>query len=178
MIKKILSEVPDSLLRLLNILFSCCVIAPLVIIYWASTWKICEFYIWPSDPKISVLISLAIGSSVQFLFMFYQDSIANLLTFKKYKILSLISAKIYALVFAQSSVNFWRGVWSTVDKLSSDEIAPTALNVAQNLLILLMSRTLRNVIGAPFVVLTDQGETCFRIPTYFNLKVWDNAACC
>lgn len=166
-----ISKVPELFLRVFNVLISCLIIAPLVVIYWASTWKLCDIYIVPSDPALSSTISLVVGFSVQFFFMFHQDSIAELLTCKNNKCLNIVLMKVYALVSALTCVNFWRGVWGFVDKVSTDEIAMLIMNITQNLLILLISRTLRNSVVPPFVVAMDQIENCFKLPTYFKLKV-------
>lgn len=166
-----ISKVPELFLRVFNVLFSCLIIAPLVIIYWASTWKLCDIYIVPSNPVLSATISFFVGFSAQFFFIFYQDSIVELLTIEKNKCLNLILTKVYALVFALTCINFWRGVWSFVDKVSTDDITLLIMNIAQNLLILLISRTLRNAIAPPFIIATDQLDSCFGITTFFKLKV-------
>lgn len=163
-LKKLASQV-------FNVLLSCFVIAPLVIIYWGSTWKLCDIYIWPSDPTISTAISFVVGVSVQLLVMFFQDSIATLLKFKKCKTLNFIALKIYNFVFAHSCVNFWRGIWSFVDKISHNDVTLMTMNVAQNLSILIILKTTKNVIASPFLVATDQSENCYRATTYFKLKV-------
>lgn len=161
-----------------DVLFAFFVVGPLVIIYWVSTWILCDLFIKPDDPKISAVISFAIGLVGQLFLMFYQDSIAKHLKFKNHKFINLIVSKFYALVFALTSISLWRGMWKFVDINSSNDVFALAVNILQNTLILAITKTLKNSIASPFVVTTDQLDCDYKIITLFkrvvSLVKWSN----
>lgn len=161
----------ESFVKVFDVLFSLIVVGPLVIIYWISIWKIFDFYITPGDQKLSAVISFVIGLSGQFVLTFFQDEIAKILKFKKRKFLNLIVSKVYSLFFAATLISLWRGVWKFADFTSPDESFTTFFNIAQNSVIMMISKTLKNSISSPFVVATDQIENDYKIPTYFTKVV-------
>lgn len=153
-------------LRLFDVLFSSLIVGPLVVIYWVSAWKLSDIFIRPDDPLKSAAISIAIGFTGQFALMFYQDSIAKVLKFEDHKFVNLVVSKVYGLVSAQTCIQFWRGVWMIVDLLSSTDTTTTAMNIVQNLSILVLSKTLKNALAGPFVVTTDKVDGNYAISTY------------
>lgn len=154
-----------------DVLFSSLIVGPLVIIYWMSTWTLFDYCITPSDPKISAAISLIIGFGGQFLVIFYQDRVARLLTFEKYKWMNGIASKVYTIVFAQTTINFWRGMWKFIDIYSPEDTVTAVSNIMQNSIILMLCKTFKNSSSTPFVVATDEVERNYKIPTYFKRVV-------
>lgn len=150
-----------------DILLSCLIIGPLVVIYWVTTWKLCDIFITPDDLLKSATISFVIGFIGQIILVFYQDSIAKVLKFENRKFINLFVSKVYALVVAQTSIHFWRGVWKFVDIISSSaDTTIMTVNLVQNLVILMLSKTLINSLAVPFVVTTDQKSGEYTITTY------------
>src|SRR5690349_21982727 len=90
--------------RVLDVLFSLVVVAPLVVIFWYTTWTISNNFIFPEDQVKSAATSFAIGFLGQFLMIFYQDSLAKVLTFKKHFV-KVIVTKVNALVIALTSIS-------------------------------------------------------------------------
>lgn len=172
--KILTSKLFRPLVRVADVLFSLVIVGPLVILYWVTTWKICDIYITPDEPKKSALISFAIGFTGQFIFMFYQDAIAKILKFQKYKIVNLIVSKVYALLFAQTCISFWRGIWKFCDMVAPIETIPTLINLAQNVALLMITKTFKNSYSTPFVLATDQMESDYEIPTFFKRVVNKN----
>lgn len=157
--------------RAIDIVFASFVITPLVVIYWLTTWRLCDVYIKPDDPETSAVISFAIGLVGQFVLTFYQNAIAELLNFEKCRLLNFIASKLYALFAAVTCINLWRGLWVFADSVSSNDVVQMSRNIFQNLVILVLSRTLKNSVANPFVVLTDQSDSEYRVSTYFNTTV-------
>lgn len=145
-----------SFLRLFDVMFSTLIVGPLVIIYWTTTWRLTDILITPDDRVKSATISLVIGFTGQFILVFYQDSIAKVLKFENHKVINLVMLKVYAIAVAQTAIQFWRGIWQTVDFLSAGDTVTMAMNIAQNLLILMLSKVLKNSLASPFVVIKDQ----------------------
>lgn len=157
--------------RVLDALFSTVIVAPLVVVYWFTTWTILDTFIFPDDRVTSAVISFAIGLCGQFLVMFYQESLSKYLTFKNRKHVNVVVTKIFALVIALTSINLWRGTWIFADLTSTDDNFSIALNIVQNTMIMMLSKSFRNCIAALFVVTLDESENNFLMPTYFKRVV-------
>lgn len=156
--------------RAIDAVFASVVITPLVVIYWISAWCLCDIFIKPEEPEASAVISFAIGLVGQFVLCFYQSTIAKLLNFEKWRLMDFIASKLYALFAALICINLWRGLWMFADSVSSDDVVSMTRNVVQVLAILILTRTLKNSVASPFVVMTDSNSD-YRVSTYFNTTV-------
>lgn len=161
----------SSFLRLFDVLFSLTVVCPLVLIYWATTWKIGDIFLTPNEPLKSATISFSIGFSGQFFLLFFQDFITKSLKFKNNKCVNLLVSKVYALIVAQTCIHFWRGVWMFIDFVSSPGITSMFINLIQNLTILSLSKSLKNLLASPFVLLVDKSDGDYSAATFFKTKV-------
>lgn len=165
------------IIPIFDVLFSCVIVGPLVIIYWMSTWKLYDFYVTPDEPEISAAISFIIGFGGQFVIIYYQDELAIILTFENHKWINMIVSKLYTLIYAQTTINLWRGMWKFIDMYSPEDTATACLNIVQNSIILMLSKTYRNSISTPLIVATDGVENNYKIPTYSKRVVnWNDAS--
>ena len=158
----------QPIVPVLDVLFSCFIVGPIVIVYWMSTWELYDYYITPDDAKISAAISLTIGLVGQFLLIFYQNEIAKLLTFEKNKWINMLASKVHTLIYAQTTINLWRGMWKFIDMYSPEDTTTAVLNIIQNSTILMLTKTFRNSISAPLVIATDEVERNYKIPIFFK----------
>lgn len=62
-------------LTVLDICFSCFIIAPLVVAFWSSTWSSLRFIQFSTHPSLNVLVPIAFGYSVAILFTTFQKHI-------------------------------------------------------------------------------------------------------
>lgn len=159
--------------RTFDVLFASLIAGPLVVVYWLSTWKLCDSFIRPDNPTISAVISFVIGLCGQLIVMFYQAEIGKLLTFEKLKFVNLMLTKGFALVLALTCILLWRGVWMFLDLISANDNFSMTCNVVLNLVILMVTKTIRNSSSTPFVVTTDQFDNEYQISTYFKRVVSD-----
>lgn len=167
------SKLLVQFLSILDVLFALFVVAPLVVMFWSTTWKLYDLYIFPNDPVISGIVSWSFGFGGQMVLMFYQDSIEQRLHFKNRKVLSCVVLKIYALFLGHTFVSFWRGVWSSVDATSSKDLGVVILNILQNTIALIILRAFRNTLVPPFFILTDHQEQ-YRMRTLLQKSVSDS----
>lgn len=152
-----------QLVSIFDVLFALIVVAPLVVTFWSTTWKIYDLFILPNEPVISGAISLSFGFCSQIVLMFYQESIKALLNFEKQNFVNTLILKIYALFLGHTFVSFWRGVWSFVDATSPKYVGVVILNIVQNMIILMILKAFRNTLVPPFIILTDQ-------PYQYNMR--------
>lgn len=159
--------------RTFDVLFASLIAGPLVVVYWLSAWKLCDSFIRPDNPTISAVISFVIGLCGQLIVMFYQAEIGKLLTFEKLKFVNLMLSKGFALVLALTCILLWRGMWMFLDLISANDNFSMICSVVLNLVILMVTKTIRNASSTPFVVTTDQLDNEYQITTYFKRVVRD-----
>ncbi|CRK87623.1 CLUMA_CG001419, isoform A [Clunio marinus] len=88
----------------------------------------------------------------------------------------IIVSKFHALLIATTCISYWRGVWkfldiaATISETNHDIPITPLFDIAQNSIILMISKTFVNNMSVPFVVMTDQLENSFHIPTIFKRK--------
>lgn len=147
-----------QIVSIFDVLFALIVVAPLVVTFWSTSWKLYDLFILPNAPVISGAISWSFGFSGQMTLMFYQDSIKKLLVFENRNFVNALILKIYALFLGHTFVSFWRGVWSFVDAISSKDLGVVILNIVQNIITLMILKAFRNTLVPPFIVLADQQD--------------------
>lgn len=152
------SKLFEQFVSVFDTLFALIVVAPLVVIFWSTTWKLYDIFILPEQPFLSGAVSWLFGFSGQIVLMFHQDTIKNLLNFGNRNVLNVIVLKMYALFLGHTFVSFWRGVWSSVDATSSKDVGVVILNITQNIITLMVMRSFRNTLVPPFIVLTDKPD--------------------
>lgn len=158
--------------KIVDIAFSCFVLLPLVVIYWFTTWKLSDIYLSPENSTVSAAISFAIGFIGQFVTIYFQVEFETMVCAIKWHLVRKIISKFYALIFAISSISFWRGMWVFADLLSTtNDNTELILDIVQNSLILMLAKVFKNTISTPFIILTDEEINCFSVATYFKLKV-------
>lgn len=156
-----------------DVLFALIVVAPLVVIFWSTTWKLYDLFILPNDPVFSGLISWSFGFCGQMILMFYQESIKNLLNLGKKNFANILILKIYAFILGHTFVSFWRGVWVFVDVTSSKDLGVVILNIVQNIITLMILRAFRNTLVPPFIILSDQQDQ-YNMRTLMEKSVSNN----
>lgn len=161
-----------QLLSFFDVLFALIVVAPLVVIFWSTTWKLYDLFLLPDQPALSGAISWLFGFCGQMVLMFYQDSIKKLLKFGNRNFVNSIILKVYALFLGHAFVSFWRGVWNFVDVTSSKDLGVVVSDIVQNIIILMILRVFRNSLVPPFIILTDK-EDQYNMRTLLQKTVSD-----
>jgi hypothetical protein len=64
-------------LKLIDLLLTCFVFTPLVIIFWASTWDILYLFLFPNDFYLSILTTFIIANSILIIFHLFQEKLNN-----------------------------------------------------------------------------------------------------
>lgn len=152
------SKIYVKLVSIFDILFALTILAPLVVVFWATSWMLYDLFLFPDDPVISGGISWSFGFCGQFILMYNQEALKKHLILKKWPLFSILILKVYALFLAHTFVSFWRGVWSVVDATSSKQIGVVIMNILQNSLALMFLKVFRNTLVPPFFVAIDHPE--------------------
>jgi Fuseless len=165
----------QPLVHTFDVIFSSVVVTPLVVAYWVTVWKLGDIFITPKRVMLSSAISFAIGFGGQFVLMFWQAPLEKLLNFKTRRCLvNVFVSRCFAFVFALTNIHLWRAVWMFADYISTEDNVSIASNVVRNLMIVALSKTLKNSISSPFVVQTDGGDDQYKVTTYFGRIVSSN----
>jgi len=171
---KIPSKLAKCSEELFTVAFTCFVLTPLVIVYWHSTWKLCDIYLATDEPSASAVISFVIGTGGQLFFMFFQDAFGRAFHVEGHKAVNFLTSVIYRALIAAVCVNFWRGMW-TFSYLLSGNVTANVMHVILNSLIAMLMGAFKNTLGVPFATPTaaaagDQ-QNAFAFQTFFRWKV-------
>ncbi|XP_050089560.1 uncharacterized protein LOC126573456 isoform X1 [Anopheles aquasalis] len=170
--EKPLHEAPtyhEHLLQLIDYLYASLVVAPLVVGYWRGTWNLMAEYIYPSDLRTSLLVSLAIGIVGHLMFNLFQASFRQHLNADKHRIVFYVGSRGYTFLYGMVCVNGWRGGWQLIDLYTTHDVLYVVLITLGCLFLLGCLKGVRNVMSAPFVLVNDSQQEYFDVPTYFKL---------
>lgn len=143
-----------QVIRLVDITLACLILAPVVVIYWRTTWLLMDFYIYPQHHMTSACISLVVGFASSLLIVLCQrDFMTFLCEFDE--LISKIIWKMCMYPISVSCVSYWRGVWMVTDLTTT--ISLTSLILCHSLSFVLLSvlRTASSVVSAPGFYVND-----------------------
>jgi len=86
----------------------------------------------------------------------------------KHRLVYYVSSRAYTALFGLACVNSWRGVWSALDYYTGVSGPTVAALTAVSVVALAAMRALRNVTAPPFVLVTDNHDNYFQVPTMFH----------
>ncbi|CAH1407052.1 unnamed protein product [Nezara viridula] len=152
----------------LDSLLAALVISPLVVSYWRGTWELMGYYVYPQDMKKSSLVSLLIGLGGIMLFTMTQKFYPKMLNPNKHRILYYVISRVYTACFGFACINSWRGGWVALDAYTSTEPRSVIFITCASIIILIMTKTIRNISAPPFAIVTDRYEGYFDVPTHFK----------
>lgn len=164
------SRTHRSLLTVLDISFSCGIVAPAVVSYWRGTWNLAGLYICPEHEFLSSFISVIIGLVGHVTLTISQNFLKRNLNPDKSRLLFYVGSRLYTYIFGAVSVNAWRGSWLMLEqlvKISGGGAAVTAVS----LVALAALRCFRNITATPFALITDKVPQYFDVPTMFRVPV-------
>ncbi|XP_065340615.1 uncharacterized protein fusl isoform X2 [Cloeon dipterum] len=154
----------------LDVLFSCLVVAPCVVGYWRGTWALAEHYITPQDQTLSAWISLCIGCASHLVFNFVQGLLQRHVGTWRSSVAWLLASRLYTAFFSFACVNCWRGVWQTLEHYTGSDLNALMITTTAAILALAVMRTLRNIAAPPFAIVIDARPAYFQFPTMFRVK--------
>ncbi|CAH1407053.1 unnamed protein product [Nezara viridula] len=155
----------------LDSLLAALVISPLVVSYWRGTWELMGYYVYPQDMKKSSLVSLLIGLGGIMLFTMTQKFYPKMLNPNKHRILYYVISRVYTACFGFACINSWRGGWVALDAYTSTEPRSVIFITCASIIILIMTKTIRNISAPPFAIVTDRYEGYFDVPTHFKTGI-------
>lgn len=159
------------LLDSLDSIFSSVVVAPLVVSYWRGTWNLMGFYLLPLNNIQSSVASLIIGIIGHLVFTIWQGSLRNYFDPNRHRLTFYLGSRLYTSIFGIVCVNCWRGGWQLIDHYTARDMK-TILSITIIAIVTLSAiKALRNVMGLPFVVVTDHSQEYFDIPTMYKKSV-------
>lgn len=160
-----------GLLTVLDLAFSALVVAPGIVGYWRSTWRLTHFYLYPENPVKSATCSLIIGMASHLAFGIFQDFFTKNFNPERRRLTYYLVSRVYTAVYAFGCVNSWRGAWELLDKYTDADINTVLATTLVSVVSLGCMRALRNVSATPFGIVIDQVEGYFEVPTMFKTTV-------
>lgn len=86
----------------------------------------------------------------------------------KHRLMYYVLSRVYTALFSFGCVNSFRGVWKALDQHTGLNPATVAAFTSVSVVALACMRTLRNISAPPFVIVTDNHENYFQVPTMFH----------
>lgn len=160
-----------ALLSVLDTFFSAMVVAPAIVGYWRSTWRITAIYLYPDDPVRSATISLGLGICGHLVFGIFQYNLKETFHPDKHRITFYIVSRLYTTVYAFTCVNSWRGAWELLDRFTEPDASTVLAITSVSVISLAIMRALRNVSATPFGIVMDSVNEYFEVPTMFRTTV-------
>ncbi|KAL1122305.1 hypothetical protein AAG570_003710 [Ranatra chinensis] len=155
-------------LTILDNVLSSLIISPLVVSYWRGTWSLMDRYVYSGRPRESGAVSLAIGLVGVLVFTVTQRLHGRILHPESHRLVYYVLSRFYTALFGFVCVNSWRGAWMALDTYTGGDAPSVAVTTLVSLLLLLASRTLRNISAPPFAIVTDRYDGYFDVPTMFK----------
>lgn len=160
-----------ALLTVLDTLFSGLVVAPAIVGYWRSTWRLTSIYLYPDNPVKSATYSLAIGIFGHLIFGILQDLFGKSFHPDKHRLTFYSVSRVYTAIYAFTCVNSWRGAWELLDKFTDPDMNTVLATTLVSVVSLAAMRALRNVSATPFGIVMDSARGYFEVPTMFKTTV-------
>lgn len=168
-------------LSILDTIIATCIVGPLVIFFWRGAWDLmCEY-----EEQLPQIPTLIISWIIQLIFAFTRETLQKLFEKKKdgrAGVVAQIVRRIYTYVFVVLCVMHWRSTSDLMDFYLGVECNEEGDVIGGNLkalfslsfvslMLLIYSRTLVNMMDAPYCIVLDRDEEAFDFPTRFQIKV-------
>ncbi|XP_067010130.2 uncharacterized protein fusl [Anabrus simplex] len=146
---------PSCMLYFADSVFSACVVAPLVVGYWRGLWHLQDHY------RVSAWCAFVGGISIHCVLCLARSWLE---VHAGYTMWHPLAVRVYSILYSTACISHWRGGWAIIDSYPHSFTLITALSGV----CLLASRTVRNVIAPPCVILLDTPQQAYSFPTAFR----------
>lgn len=160
-----------ALLTVLDLFFSAAVLAPAIVGYWRSTWRITQIYLYPDQPVKSAWCSLVMGVLGHLVFGLFQNVLSRSFHPDRRRLTFYAISRWYTAVYAFTCVNSWRGPWELLEKYTDADVNTILATTLVSVVSLGAMRALRNVVATPFGIAMDTVQGYFEVPTMFKTTV-------
>eukprot|EP00092_Neocalanus_flemingeri_P000045 GFUD01000046.1.p1 GENE.GFUD01000046.1~~GFUD01000046.1.p1 ORF type:complete len:384 (+),score=70.50 GFUD01000046.1:82-1233(+) len=157
-----------------DLLWSCLVVAPLVVIYWRGTWDLLEDLIVPPASlhpalrrQMSGLICYAAGMVVRIMLDSSKFHIGKFLSARSNSV-QIFGTWLFNATFALAGVSFWRGVWFLMRIDVGVEVPKLLFVLLGSLAVLVLNKVPRTLISCPLAVSVDNFEKMGVSSTFFR----------
>lgn len=162
-------------LRVVDTLWSCFIVTPLVIFYWSGTWKLVDSYILPDKELdkpslLSSYVSLGIGTAIGITGYLILPLLSEHIN-PQWTTKHVIVSRLFSYVYAFGTLNFWRGIWNLMDHFVGTGLTQSLICYAVAKLILIVLRSASSCLSSPFLVTKDHRDDFYRAYTRFRSEV-------
>lgn len=149
-------------LRVVDALWSCFVVAPLVVFYWSGTWKLSDHYILPDNDSeapletssyVSLGIGIAVGLGGYLILPVLQERFHAEWTLKHVTV-----SRIFSYIYAFGVLSFWRGVWNITDHLVGTELKWSLVCYGVSKILLFLLSSVSSCLSSPFLMVKDHRD--------------------
>lgn len=179
--KEPVSKTKRRIFHILDSLIASILIGPLIISFWRGTWELIIVYKDYFPPLPSTLFSMAIHLCLALTREILQEMWEK--TQKKYPVFDHIIRRLYMYFFSVISIMQWTGLWNLSDELInakytesentmiSGNICLLSVLTIISFFLMVLSKTLINILDAPYIICLDIENEVYDFPTRFQIKV-------
>ena len=165
----------DICLRVIDILWSCFIVTPLVVFYWSGTWKLLDAYVLPVSatdgvPLLSSYVSLGIGTAIGLSGYLVLPLLSEHVN-PQWSVKHAIVSRIFSYIYVFGILNFWRGVWNITDHFVGTDLKWSLVCYAISKLILIALRSVSSCLSSPFIVTKDHRDDFYKTYTLCRSEV-------
>ena len=165
----------DICLRVIDILWSCFIVTPLVVFYWSGTWKLLDAYVLPVSatdevPLLSSYVSLGIGTAIGLSGYLVLPLLSEHIN-PQWSVKHVIVSRIFSYIYVFGILNFWRGVWNITDHFVGTDLRWSLVSYAISKLILIALRSVSSCLSSPFIVTKDHRDDFYKTYTLCRSEV-------
>ena len=170
-----------AVLKTLDVIISCFVIFPAVILYWSGTWKFLELYIYPHHPYAAASLLLLVGFFILITGYFALPLLEDLVVLEDLQrdfTKHLLVSKVFNYITALGYIFLWRGVWMLTELSFGKSLHASLIVLAVSLGLLLPMKSISNAMTTPFILHLDSSSDFYKTAPRFRTQVSNNTALC
>lgn len=152
--------------------FTIVIFPPFIIGYWRGTYNLLDIFLYKNNVEIRAWIFLIVGTLGNFILTVFQNKIRLFLNPKINKLRFYIGSRVYTIISSILCVNSFRSIWHLFDLYITTNVQQILiLNILLVLTILGACKGVRNILDKPHFIVKDGYESCFYIPTRYQMSV-------
>lgn len=151
-----------------DIIFSSCILAPLIVIYWRGTWNLSDYFLNDNPLMQGAITSLGIGIIGHMFFTILQEKFRKSLDPSKHRFMFYLCSRSYTYFYGIVCVNGWRAGWILLDEVLVPSVLDIFVVTFIAAIVLALLRGIRNISATPFSIADDGQKEYFTTPTMFK----------
>jgi small-conductance mechanosensitive channel len=162
------------MLKVYDVLFSCFIIFPAVILYWSGTWTFLNLIIFPHHQYSGATLLLLVGLFILISGYFALPLLESLVVLEDLQrdfTKHLVVSKIFNYLVAFGYVFQWKGIWMFTELCFGTEMKASVIILCVSSALLLLMRSISNAATVPLSLALDNTQSFYKTAPRFRTQV-------